>query len=642
MMAGTGQDSRVTQFERISQFIGEVGRRRVWRTAIAYAAFVFVLLQLGEIVFPAFGAPDWALRVLVVACFLGFPLVLAMAWAFDITPKGIQRTLPDADGKTAPVSSGTNLPRLTFLAVIVMTVGGVGWWAVQDSLRAPGPVDATGGSESTNPGLVPATLSDDGPLVRSLAVLPLDDFSEEEGGEYFTAGFHEELISQLSQIGAARVISRTSVVQYDASGKAMPAIAQELAVEGVVEGSVFRDGNRVRITVQLIHGPTDQHLWANSYDGTLEDAIGLQRTVAQAIAKEIRAELFPDQEWETPGSRVAASPKVQDEYMRGRFAQSNATPEALESAIFHFEAAVEEDSTFAPAYAGLAGARFLQWMESEDSLTAEVLVDPEIVEPLEMAFRLDGDSPEAQAVFLTLRESLGQAPAIEIPEGVVIAGDSASLLEADLVLAGTEFGRQLHRVVIQHGLQEGVPGPMTPDQRLASAKRLEAAQEFESAEALVRAAIDADPASQEAWDALEELRAIQRDFSGVAAIREERAAKNPRPIPGRASHRELQARMAEAGNEGFWSWHVEELEKRRAEGERVSPVVLARAYLFVEREEDAFRELEAAVEARDRNLVSLWTDPAWDSVRADPRFREILAEARKNRREEGEDLWDQL
>jgi TolB-like protein len=638
MMASTKSNTRATQLERFSQFIGEVGRRRVWRTAIAYAAFVFVLLQLGEIVFPAFGAPDWALRILVVACFLGFPLVLALAWAFDITSGGIQRTHSDASDKAVQVYSGTNLPRLTLLAVIVMTVGGVGWWAVQDTLRSQVST-APLGSDATNADFTAAAFGDDAPLVRSLAVLPLDDFSEEEGGEYFTAGFHEELISQLSQIGTARVISRTSVVQYDATGKAMPTIAQDLGVEGVVEGSVFRDGNRVRITVQLIHGPTDQHLWANSYDGTLEDAIGLQRTVAQAIAREIQADLFPDEEWETPGSRVASSAEVQDEYMKGRYAQSRATPEAIETAIYHFETAVQEDSSFAPAYAGLAGARFLQWVQSEDSLTDDLLENPGIVEPLEMAFKLDGESPEAQAVFLTLQESLGEAPDIELPEGVTIVGDSASLLEADLVLAGTEFGRQLQRVVVQHGLEGGVRIGLRPGQRLATARRLEAAREFESAEALVRAAIEADPESEEAWDALEELRAIQRDFQGVAEVREERATKGPRPVPGRASHRELEARIAEAGTQGFWSWHVEELESKRADGQRVSPVLMARAYLSVQREEEAFEELEAAIAERDRNLVSLWTDPAWDSVRADPRFREILAEARKARKDRKPGLW---
>ena len=628
----TGQRSakEPVLLHRIGQFLGEVGRRRVWRTASLYAVVVFVVLQLGEIIFPAFGAPEWALRLLVVACFLGFPVVLALAWAFDLTSDGIQRT-PSAEGIRNPSEySGTTLPRLALLAVILTTVGGVGWWTVQDTLPAQ-----TADPLASSDGIVTAASLEDSSLqIRSLAVLPLDDFSEEEGGEYFTAGLHEELVSQLSQIGAARVLSRTSVVQYDATGKTMPLIAADLGVEGVVEGSVFRDGNRVRITVQLIHGPTDQHLWANSYDGTLEDAIGLQRTVAQAIAKEIRAELFPEEEWATPEPRIAATPRVQEEYMKGRFDQSKATPEALQSAIVHFEAALERDSGFAPAYAGLAGARFLLGFQSEDSLGSDPSIDSRIVEPLEMAFRLDENSPEAQAVLLSLQESLGSIRGIELPEGVRIVGDSASVLQAEIALIGTEYGRQLHRVVVDQGLKPGGRSGSSQAQRLASARRLQASSDFETAEELVRVAIEEAPESAEAWDALERLKTIQKDFHGVATVRQERLTQNPQEFGKEASLRDLEERLTEQGEEGYWSWQVEELQGRKAQGEKVSPVLLARAFIGLKRTDEAFRELEAALGEKDRNLASLWTDPIWDSVRTDPRFREILSKARRGSKQD--------
>jgi TolB-like protein len=634
MKTGMGSTKRPVLFERIVQFIGEVGRRRVWRTAFTYAAVVFVLLQLGEIIFPAFGAPDWALRLLVVACFLGFPVVLALAWAFDITSDGIQRT-HSREGSSRPSDySGTTLPRLTLLAVILATVGGVGWWTVQDTLRTQAPYPS-----GPSDGVITAAALEDTPLqVRSLAVLPLDDFSEEEGGEYFTAGLHEELVSQLSQIGAARVVSRTSVVQYDATGKSMPVIAADLGVEGVVEGSVFRDGNRVRITVQLIHGSTDQHLWSNSYDGTLEDAIGLQRTVAQAIAKEIQAELFPDEQWETPGTRVAATPHVQEEYMRGRFDRSKATPEALESAIGHFEAALEEDSSFAPAYAGLAAARFLQGVQSEDSLAPNPLRNRRIIEALEMAFQLDEESPEARAVFLSLQRSLGEAPGMKLPVGVRIVGDSASLLEleAEIALTSTEVGRQLHRVVVQQGLRGGSREGVSQTQRLADARRLQAASDFGTAEQLVRNAIEEAPESAEAWDALEGLKTAQGDFQGAARVRQERLARNPLGPEEEASLRELEERLAEGDEGAYWSWRTEEFEDRAARGERVSPVLRARAFVGLNRTDEAFRELRAALDEKDRNLVSLWTDPAWDSIRADPRFREILSKVRRESELEGD------
>lgn len=630
MATGTRSSSSMIQFDGISGFFGELRRRRVWRSALTYAAAVFVALQLGEIVFPVFGAPPWAMRLLVVACFLGLPVVLALAWVFDITSAGIQKTVSDEAAPAAGGYAGTTLPKLALLGVTLATVAGVGWWTVQDTLGAQASEPAAS-PEAT----VTAASVEDAPLqIRSLAVLPLQDFSEEEGGEYFTAGFHEELVSQLSQIAAARVLSRTSVVQYDASGKSMPTIAQELGVEGVVEGSVFRDGNRVRITVQLIHGATDQHLWANSYDGTLEDAIGLQRTVAQAIAKEIQAELFPEEEWATPQTRVAATPTVQEEYLKGRYAQSQATTESLEEAVVHFEAALQEDSTFAPAYVGLAGANFLLGYQRGDSTSVGPSGERQVVVPLTRALRLDRESPEAQAMLVTLKEHLGEIPGIQLPEGLKIVGDSLSELEAEIALSATEFGRQFQRIMVRNKDQNAEPVTRSHAQRLATARRLQAATEYPSAERLIRSVIDEAPGSREAWDALEDLKTAQGDFQGAAEVREERIALHARAPEEEASVRELEQQMAREGEHGYWSWRMKELEARKAKGEPVSPVLLARAYVGAHQTDQALQQLNQALLQKDVNLATLWTDPAWDSIRSDPRFRRILAEARQVRREE--------
>jgi TolB-like protein len=615
---------------RLGSFLEEVGRRRVWRSALGYAAMVFVLLQLGEIVFPAFGAPEWALRFLVVASCLGFPVTLALAWAFDLTPDGIQKAQAGEVPGGREAYSGTTLPRLALLGVTVTVVGGLGWWTVRDTMAAATPVPASTSGEY----LTPVSLDEALLQVRSLAVLPLEDFSQEEGGEYFTAGLHEELISQLSQIGAARVLSRTTVVQYDRAGKTMPVLANELGVEGVVEGSVFRDGNRVRITVQLIHGPTDQHLWANSYEGTLEDAIALQRTVAQAIAKEIRAELFPQEEAEPLSRvRVAASPGAQEEYLRGRYEQSKGTPEAIASAIDHYESAVQEDSGFAPAYVGLAAARFLQDSGSEDPEAPEAPVAQEVLAPLARALRLDGRSPEARALLLAMRGSLGELPEGALPEGLSIILDSVGLLEAEVDFVSTEFGRQLQEVI-----QKRAPGIVTrgtPVERLTNARRLQSTANYDEAERLVRSTVEEAPGSLEAWEALEHLKALQGDFQGALEVRKEWMAQNPGGAEAEASIRELERHLADAGETGYWSWRVDDLKAREEKGVNVSSVDVARALVGVGKHEEAFAHLERALAERDRNLVSLWTDPTWDPLRADPRFREILTEVRRRRESSG-------
>lgn len=610
---------------RFGSFVSELKRRHVWQVILTYAAVFFVLLQLGEIVFPAFGAPDWALRVLVISAFVGFPVVAVLAWVFELTPEGVRKTLPSEDeiDRAGPGFFSIPLHHIALLVVTVASAGGVGWWAVRDSFSSE--ASAQGGAQ--NLAVPVSAVGEEVPQIRSLAVLPLDDFSEEEGGQYFTAGMHEELVSQLSQLGTVRVLSRTSVVQFDRTGKSMPEIASELGVEAVVEGSVFRAGDQVRITVQLIYGPEDRHLWAGSYDGTMEDAIALQREVAQAIAKEIRAELGPDEEPEKALTRVAANPKAQESYLKGRYEQAKATPEALESAIAHYEEAVSEDSTFAPAYAGLAASRLLLGLDGGDSIHASFVDEMGVTRPLERALILDDESPEARAVVLTLQGALGSLPDLALPEGFEIMADSAVSFESELSVSATEFGRQLQRYVVKKAPRMTGPGAVV--RRLGGARRLQAAGDLESAEEVLREVAVAAPDLAEVWDALEYLKTQQGDFEGALEVRRERIETAVGDIEPVEAIPDLVARVKEEGARAYWSWKLEEMELKAAEGKQVSPVEMARACVGLEDYEGAISYLQEGLKTKDRNIISLWGDPAWDPLRTDPRFRSILADLRR-------------
>jgi TolB-like protein/DNA-binding winged helix-turn-helix (wHTH) protein/Flp pilus assembly protein TadD len=195
------------------------------------------------------------------------------------------------------------------------------------------------------------------PLVRSIAVLPLANFSGDPAQEYFVDGMTDELITDLAKIGALRVISRTSVMRYKGTKKGLAEIARELNVDGIVEGSVMRSGQRVRITAQLLYGPTDKHLWADTYDRDLGDVLTLQSDVAQAIAQQVRAQLTPQQQARL-GAPHPVNPEAYDSYLKGRYYLSNqfTMAQSLNMAKTYFEEAVRKDSGFAQAYAGLADA----------------------------------------------------------------------------------------------------------------------------------------------------------------------------------------------------------------------------------------------------------------------------------------------
>ena len=186
--------------------------------------------------------------------------------------------------------------------------------------------------------------------IRSIAVLPLANLSSDPEQQYFADGMTEALITDLAQIQALRVISRTSAMQYKATLKRLPEIASELKVEAVVEGSVLRWGDRVRISVQLIHAPTDRHLWARSYERELRDVLQLQGEVAQAIAGEIEVTLSPANQ----ARRRRVDPEAYQLYLQGQYHWYRANQESLQKAIQFFQKAIDTDPAYALAYAGLA------------------------------------------------------------------------------------------------------------------------------------------------------------------------------------------------------------------------------------------------------------------------------------------------
>jgi TolB-like protein/DNA-binding winged helix-turn-helix (wHTH) protein/Tfp pilus assembly protein PilF len=191
------------------------------------------------------------------------------------------------------------------------------------------------------------------PVIRSLAVLPLENLSNEASQDYFTDGMTDELISDLGQISALRVISRTSVMTYKHAHKPIPQIARELNVDAMVEGTVLRSGDRVRITAQLIEASTDKHLWSQSYEGELRDTLALQNKVARAIADQIRINLNPQEEATLRNAKVV-NPEAYESYLKGRYFWNKRTADGLKVALAYFHQAVDEDPKYAPAYSGLA------------------------------------------------------------------------------------------------------------------------------------------------------------------------------------------------------------------------------------------------------------------------------------------------
>ncbi len=300
----------------------------MFRVAVVYAGVAFIVLQIIDGAFDYLKIPEWVGSLIIIMLALGFPIAVGMAWAFDLTAEGLVRAKVKREPIAAKARHHVVIGNKTLALVAVLAIIVAAW----SLLREPSP----------------GALS-----ISSIAVLPLDDHIGDPEQEYFTEAMHEAIISNLNRLSALKVISRTSAMRYKDTDKLMPEIARELKVDALVEGSVYKVGNQVRITAQLIHGASDEHLWDNEYEGDLTDILSLQKTVARAIAQEIGLALTPEEE-----ADLASAPQVNPEayklYLLGWHFRIQESAESIPKAVEYLEQAVALDSTFALAWAALA------------------------------------------------------------------------------------------------------------------------------------------------------------------------------------------------------------------------------------------------------------------------------------------------
>ncbi len=256
----------------INNILRELKRRNVFKIGVAYIITAWLLIEVSSVVLPTFKAPEWVMQVFTFFLILGFPLALIIAWAFELTPDGIRKTADVSLEQSITPRTGRKLNTLIITALVVAL-------SVSVYLNISG-------DRVINRGETPA-----GTMDISVAVLPFHNLSPSDENEFFAAGVHEDILTYLSRIQDLRIVSRTSVLQYADRQVTAATIAEELGITHVVEGSVRRAGNRVRVTAQLIDATTDSHLWAENYDRDLTDIFQIQTEVAQKIATALKGKL---------------------------------------------------------------------------------------------------------------------------------------------------------------------------------------------------------------------------------------------------------------------------------------------------------------------------------------------------------------
>jgi TolB-like protein/DNA-binding winged helix-turn-helix (wHTH) protein len=452
------------------------------------------------------------------------------------------------------------------------------------------------------------------PPIQSLAVLPLSNLSGDADQDYFADGMTDALITDLGKIGALRVISRTSVMQYKGTKKPLSEIARELNVDAIIEGTVSRSGNHLRITANLLQASPEKHLWAESYESEVGDALTVQGQLAQAVAREVQVALT-QKERSLLAARRSANPDARDLYFRGRYVLPETTEEAQEKAIRYFQQAIEKDPGYAEPYSALATV-YANWVPG--------------------ANRPRDRMPKAREFALK---------ALSLDNGVRDAhyalGMVALFYDWDWATAEKEFQRELElnpnhvlahqwraRALVTHGRTEeavaegnrslGLSPTVTdwdyPTWVFILARRYDLARER------AQEMVDLEPNFP--WGHFELAQVYEQSGRPEDCAREflkgnELFGTDPRKLE------ELKRALAKDGAKGYWKRTVENY-KEFAKSDYVPPVMTAMACVRIGDKQCAFEWLEKGFQERDDLMINLKVEPVFDSLHADPRFQDLV------------------
>ena len=315
-------------------FLAELKRRNVYRVAVAYAIIAWLLVQIATQTFPFFAIPNWGVRLVVFLVVLGFPVALVFAWIFELTPEGLKRTEDIAPHESITRRTGQKLDFI-IIAVLLAAIGFLLWNKTPPVSRPAGGIPE-----------------------KSIAVLPFENLSDEKENAFFADGIQDDILTSLAKIRDLKVTSRTSVMGFRGKEtRNLREIGKALGVAHILQGSVRRDGNRVRVSAQLLDARTDDHLWAENYNRTLSDVLTLQAELATEIAARLKATLSPEEK-ASVARKPTSNPDAYVFYLRGRQAEFHPDTqlENFKAAVQLYEEAIKLDPNFALAHARLAAA----------------------------------------------------------------------------------------------------------------------------------------------------------------------------------------------------------------------------------------------------------------------------------------------
>jgi TolB-like protein/Tfp pilus assembly protein PilF len=584
---------------KIDNFFAELKRRNVYKVAVAYAVAGWALAQGIAQVFPVFDIPNWVVRLIVLFIIIGLPIALVLAWMFEITPQGIKRT------ETADAMPGmARQKKHTWIYVIV--IGGllsIGLFFLGRYTASP--AGAREGGRLGEPSLPQ----------KSIAVLPFDNLSRDPDNAYFAEGVQDEILTRLAKVADLKVISRTSTQHFKSAPENLPQIAKQLGVTNILEGSVQKANDQVRVNVQLINAMTDAHVWADTYDRKLTDIFAVESEIAKTIAETLQAKLT-GAEKSSIAKAPTANPEAYELYLKGRFFWNKRTGADLRKAIDYFNQAIAKDPNYALAYVGLADSYLL--------LSSYAAVSPgESLPParsaLKKALKLDDSLAEAHASFgllatleLDLHRALDELKrAVELKPNYATAHHWLALAHLTLAQFDSAISEAKRAIELD---------PLSLVINADTSWIYFSARRYDEADAQVRKTLEIGPQFFLAHYYFGEVLQFKGRLSEAIAEFQKAFELNNDPYS-----------LAMLGQAYARNGQKDEAQKilarlnQEAKSHYVAPYALALVQIALGDKDHAIEELERAYSEGETNyLFAIKVDPMLDNLRGDPRFDALV------------------
>ncbi|HKS31232.1 MAG TPA: tetratricopeptide repeat protein [Chthoniobacterales bacterium] len=583
-------------------FFSELKRRNVYKVAVAYAVIGWLLIQIATQTFPFLEIPNWAIRLVMMLVVIGFPISLLLAWAFELTPQGIKRT-ESADATGQHSRGGAWI----FIVVVGVILSLGLFWLGRYTASKP---------------VLSAENRTVAPPSKSVAVLPFVNLSRDPDNAYFAAGIQDEIITRLSKIGELKVVSCLSTQRFKSAPDDLPAIANQLGVANILQGSVQRTADAVRVNVQLIKAETDNHLWADTFDRKLTDVFQIESEIAKAIAEKLQTKLSGSEE-RAISTKPTADLKAHQLYLQGRYLWNRRTADNLKKALAYFQEAVEKDPSYALAYAGIADTYAV--MPAYSACSPQECL-PRARTAAEKALELDDSLAEAHAslgfilihYFEVARSKKEFERAIELNPNYATAHQwyarSTLLMTGEFDHAIAEAKRAIEVDPVSPIIHADLGGVYSIARRYHDAveqlrKTLEIEPEFYWAHRYLGVALELEGATAEAIAEYQKAFELSSDPIMLGFIGHAEAARG-RPNEAR----QLLNRLTQAAKTRY-----------------VPAYAFAVIYLALGEKDEALDWLEKNVRDHASPVINLITvDPYLDPLRGDPRFEDLVAKVLSN------------